>query len=70
MTGINVHGNIRQVKLLEGISNTLLVAGGGVFAGLQVGVGDQVGEGIRLDNEGNGSVGVLLEDGDDGCEYD
>ena len=42
------------------------VAGGGVLAGLLVGVRDEVGKRIRLDDERDGGVGVLLEDGDDG----
>jgi hypothetical protein len=66
VTSIDVHGNVRQVEGLEGICDTIFVTLSRVLAGLQVDVGDQVGEGIGLDDEGNGSVGVLLEDGDNG----
>lgn len=66
MASIDVHGDVGKVELLEGIGDTLAVAGGGVLAGLEVGVGDQVGERIGLNDESNGGVGVLLEDGDDG----
>ena len=66
VTGINVHGDVGQVELLESICNTFTVAGGGVLAGLEVAVGDQVGKRIGLDDQGNGHVGVLLEDGDNG----
>jgi hypothetical protein len=66
VTSIDVHGDVGQVERLEGVCNTILVTLSRVLAGLQVDVGNQVREGIRLDNEGDGSVGVLLEDGDDG----
>jgi hypothetical protein len=66
VTGVDVHRNVRQVEGLEGVCDTITVAGGGVLAGLEVGVGDQVGEGIGLDDQSNGRVGVLLEDGNDG----
>lgn len=66
MTGIDVHGDVGQIKLLQSVCDTVAVARGGVLAGLEVGVGDQVGERIGLDDEGDGSVGVLLEDGNDG----
>jgi hypothetical protein len=67
VTGVDVHGNVGQVERLESISDTITVAGGRVFAGLEVGVGDQVGEGVGLDDQSNGGVGVLLEDGNNGC---
>lgn len=66
MTGIDVHGDVGQVQLLESICNTLTVTGGRVLAGLEVDVGDQVGERIGLDDQSNGGVGVLLEDSNDG----
>jgi hypothetical protein len=66
VTGIDVHGNVGQVEGLESVCDTITVAGGGVLAGLEVGVGDQVGEGIGLDDQSNGRVGVLLEDGNNG----
>lgn len=67
MTSINVHGNVGQVKRLERICDALLVTICRVLASSLVNVGDQVGERIGLDDESNGGVGVLLEDGDDGC---
>tara|TARA_R110002003_G_scaffold48_46_gene4287 strand:+ start:4357 stop:4575 length:219 start_codon:yes stop_codon:yes gene_type:complete len=67
VTSIDVHGDVRQVELLQRIRDTLTITGGGVLAGLEVGVGDQVGKGIGLDDQGNGRVGVLLEDGNNGC---
>jgi hypothetical protein len=67
VTSIDVHGDVRQVELLQRICDTLTITGGGVLAGLEVGVGDQVGKGIGLDDQGNGRVGVLLEDGNNGC---
>jgi hypothetical protein len=67
VTSVNVHGDVGQVERLESVCDTVTVAGGGVLAGLEVGVGNQVGEGIRLDDQSNSSVGVLLEDGNNGC---
>ena len=67
VTSIDVHGDVGEVELLEGVGDTFAVAGGRVLAGLFVGVGNEVGEGVGFDDEGDGGVGVLLEDGDDGC---
>lgn len=67
VAGIDVHDDVGEVELLEGICDTLTVAGGRVLAGLLVDVGDQVGQAIGLDDKGDGSVGVLLEELDDGC---
>jgi hypothetical protein len=66
VTSIDIHGDVWHVELLQGICDALTVARGRVLAGLEVGVGDQVGQGIGLDDESDGSVGVLLEDGNDG----
>jgi hypothetical protein len=66
VTSIDVHGNVGEVELLEGVGDAFAVAGGRVLAGLFVGVGDEVGEGVGFDDEGDGGVGVLFEDGDDG----
>jgi hypothetical protein len=66
VTSIDVHGDVGQVEGLEGIRHTILVTLRRILAGLQVDVGDQVGKGIGLDDKGDGSVGVLLEDGDNG----
>jgi hypothetical protein len=68
VASIDVHGNVGQVKALESVGNALTVAGSRVLAGLQVGVGDEIRKRIGLDDESNGSVRVLLEDGDD-CWY-
>lgn len=62
VASINVHGDVGQVERLEGVRNTITVARGRVLAGLEVGVCHQVGEGIGLDDQSNGRVGVLLED--------
>jgi hypothetical protein len=67
VTSINVHGNVGQVERLKSVRNTLTVTSSRVLAGLEVAVGDQVGKRIRLDDQRNGNVGVLLEDGDNGC---
>jgi hypothetical protein len=66
VTGIDVHGDVGQVEALEGVRNTVTVTRGGVLAGLEVLVGDKVGQAVGLDDQGNGGVGVLLEDGDNG----
>ena len=62
VASVNVHDNVGEVEGLEGVRDTLTVASGGVLAGLEVDVGDQVGEGVRLDNESEGLVGVGLDD--------
>lgn len=66
MAGVEVHSYIGQVELLECVCNTLAVAGGGGLAGLDVGVGDEVREGVGLDDQRDGDLGVLLDDGNDG----
>lgn len=68
VAGIDVHGDIGQVELLESIGDTIAVTGGRILAGLLIGIGDEVGKRVRLDDEGDSSVRVLLEDGDDSCE--
>jgi hypothetical protein len=67
VASIDVHGDVGQVQRLEGICDTIAVTGGRVNAGLEVDVGDQVGETVGLDDQSNGNVGVLLEDGNNGC---
>jgi hypothetical protein len=67
VASVDVHDNVGQVEVLERVRNTLAVAGGGVLAGLEVLVGDKVGQRVGLDDEGNGGVWVLLEDGNNGC---
>lgn len=66
VSSINVHDDVGEVELLESICNTLAVSGSGILAGLEVNVGDQVGERIGLDDQDDTGVGVLLEDRDDG----
>lgn len=68
VSGVNVHGNVGKVERFESISDTLTVAIRRVLAGLEVGVCDQVGERIGLDDKGNGGVGILLEDSNDGYD--
>jgi hypothetical protein len=67
VASINVHSNVGEVERLESVRNTLTVTRSRVFAGLEVAVGDQVGKRIRLDDQRDGNVGVLLEDGNNGC---
>jgi hypothetical protein len=50
VTGVDVHGNVGQIEGLEGVRDTVTVTRGRVLAGLEVGVGDQVGEGVGLDD--------------------
>jgi len=66
VSGINVHDDIGEVEVLEGVRHTVAVTGSAVLAGLEVGVGDEVGERVGLDDEGEGRVGVGLEDLDNG----
>jgi hypothetical protein len=68
VTGVNVHGNVGQVERLESVCNTIAVTTGRVLAGLEVGVCDQVRKRIWFDDKGNGNVGVLLEDSDNGYQ--
>lgn len=64
VTGIEVHDNVGQVQLLNGVGGALMVAIGGVLAALQVDVGDEVGQRIGLNDESEGLVGVGLDDVD------
>lgn len=66
VASIDVHDDVGQVKTLKSISNTITVTASRVLAGLLVDVGDKVGKRIGLNDESNGNLGVLLEDGDDG----
>lgn len=67
MTGVDVHGNVGQIELLERICYTFSVSGSRVFAGLEVAVGDEIGQRVRLDDQCNGRIGVLLEYSNNGC---
>lgn len=66
MSGVEVHGYVGEVKLLEGVCNTLAVTSGGSLARCEVDVRDEVGQGVRLDDQGDGHLGVLLDDRNDG----
>ena len=66
MASIDVHSDVGKVERLKSISDTITVAGSRILAGLQILVGDQVGERVWLNDESNSGIGVLLEDGDDG----
>ena len=66
VASIDVHDDVGQVKAAESISNTLTVTAGRVLAGLLVDVGNKVGKRIGLNDESNGNLGVLLEDGNNG----
>ena len=67
MTGIEIHGNVGQVELLERVCNTLTVAGSGSLACGEVDVGDKVGKGVGLDDQRDSNLGVLLDDSNNGC---
>lgn len=58
--------DVGQVEGLEGVGDALAVTVGAVLAGLEVDVGDEVGERVGLDDESKGRVGVGLEDLGDG----
>lgn len=66
MTGVDVHDNIGEVKGLERVRDALLVATLRLLARNLFNVSDEVRQGIGLDDEREGLVGVGLEDaGDD-----
>jgi hypothetical protein len=62
VAGIDVHDDVGQVERLEGIGDAIAVTAGRVLAGAQIGVGDQVRQGIGLDDKSEGCVRVRLED--------
>lgn len=64
---VQVLDNVGQVKLLESVLDALAVALGAVLAGLEVDVGDEVGERVGLDDESEGRVGLALDDLGNGC---
>lgn len=66
VTSVDVHDDVGEAKALKSVRNTITVTVGAVLAGLQVGVGHQVGERIGLDEEREGRLGVGLDDLDDG----
>lgn len=66
MASVDVHDDVGKVKALERICDTLLISGLALLTGGQVGVGDQVGQRVGLDQKSKGRVGVgldLLNDG-------
>ena len=65
VTGIHVHVHADRGELLERVRDASLVRRLGVSALLDVQVGDQVGEGVGLDDGHNADVGVLLDLRDD-----
>lgn len=65
MTGVDVHDDVGKVEGLERVRDALLVATLGLLASADIGVGDQVRQGVGLDDQGKRLVGVLLEDAGD-----
>lgn len=59
VSGIEIHGDIGQVQLLEGVDRQLLVCGRRAAALLNVHVGDHVGKRIGLNDEDDADVRVL-----------
>lgn len=58
VTSINVHDYIGEVKSLKSVGNALAVALGGVLAALEVDIGDEIRERVRLNDQSKGLVGV------------
>lgn len=70
MSSVQVHSDVGEVELREGIVGAFQIRGLGVAALGNVEVGDQVGQRVRLDNEDDAEVAVgdeLLPDGIDIC---
>lgn len=67
VASIKVHGYVRHVERLQSVCNTVTVTRGGSLACSNIAVGDEVGKRVRLDDQGDGDLGVLLDDSDDGC---
>lgn len=68
MACINVHDHVGQVEVLQGIRDASAVARSRVLARGQVAVGDQVRQGVGLDDEGECRVGVLLDQSNNGVD--
>ncbi len=68
VASIEVHGNVGQVELLEGIHGQLLVGRGGAAALGDVHVGDQVGKGVGLNDQDGADIRVLDEERADGAD--
>lgn len=67
MARVKVLDDVGKVQLLKRVLDALAVAVGAVLAGLEVDVGDEVGERVGLDDEGEGRVRLGLDDLGDGC---
>jgi hypothetical protein len=67
VAGVEVHDDVGQVQGADGVGDALAVAGRRLLAGLQVDVGHQVRERVRLDDECKGRVGLALDEGRDLC---
>lgn len=62
VASIKILDDVGQVECLQRVGNAVAVSSGTVLASLEVDVGDQVGQRVGLDYEGEGCVGVRLED--------
>ena len=67
MARVKVLDDVGKVQLLERVLDALAVARGTVLAGLEVDVGDEVGERVGLNDEGEGRVGLGLYDLGNSC---
>ena len=61
MSSIHISGHIREIKRLQRIRNTITVCLLGLSALGDVQVGDHVSKGIRLDDQRDTHVGILLK---------
>jgi len=68
VAGVEVHGHVWQVELLDGVGGQLLVGSSRVGALGNAHVGDHVGEGVGLDDKDHAGLGVLHEDRFDGID--
>lgn len=66
VTSVDVLHNVGQVQGRDGVGHTLAIASSRVLARLEVDVGDEVGERVGLNDQGEGLVGVGLDDVGDG----
>lgn len=65
---INIHDHVGQVQVLQGICDAGAVARSRVLARGKVAVGDQVWQGVGLNDEREGRVGVLLDQSNNGID--
>lgn len=54
MTSVDVHDDVGKVKALKSVRDTLLISAFTLLASAQVGVGDQVGKRVGLDEKSEG----------------